>query len=44
MTVELDREDLLSLVKGKTPFYSVFEVPLVKNNGRWVGGHVDKWI
>ena len=43
MKVELDREDLLSLVKGKTPYYSVFEEPIVKKNGKWIGGHVDKW-
>ena len=41
--VHLDRKDLISLVKGTEPFYSVFEHPLVKDNGDYVGGFVDKW-
>lgn len=43
MTFELDTEDLKSLVKGITPHYNVFENPLVKMCGEWIGGFVDKW-
>lgn len=41
--VHLDRKDLLSLVKGTDPYYSVFEHPLVQENGDYTGGFVDKW-
>ena len=41
--VHLDRKDLMSLVRGTDPYYSVFEHPLVKDNGDYVGGFVDKW-
>lgn len=40
---ELTRNDLISLIKGTSPPYSVFEHPIVKKNGSYVGGHVDKW-
>lgn len=43
MTVELQKIDLISLVMGTSPRYSVLEHALVKSNGRWVGGHVDEW-
>lgn len=41
--MDLDREDLLNLVKGTSPYYNVFENPLVKRCGSWTGGFVDKW-
>lgn len=43
MTVDLDKEDLISLVKGITPPYSLFEHPLVKECGSYTGGFVDRW-
>ena len=43
MKLELDKEDLMALVKGTSPYYNVFENPLVKKCGSWTGGHVDKW-
>jgi hypothetical protein len=43
MDVKLDRKDLESLVRGVSPYYSVFENPLVKRCGSWTGGFVDKW-
>lgn len=33
MTLELDREDLKSLVKGTPPSYDAFEHPLVQKAG-----------
>lgn len=41
--VEMRKEDLLYLVKGVTPNFSVFDDPRVKGNGNWVGEHVDRW-
>jgi hypothetical protein len=43
MTVELDKEDLISIVMGRTPTYSLFEHPLVKECGSYTGGFVDRW-
>ena len=43
MKVELTKEDLKSLVMGTSPYYSVFEVALVKNNGSYTGGFVERW-
>jgi hypothetical protein len=43
MNVDLKQEDLVSLVKGTTPNYSVLDHPLVRGRGRWTGGHVDRW-
>jgi hypothetical protein len=43
MKYELDIEDLQTLVKGSVPYYSVFENPIVKKCGNWVGGMADKW-
>lgn len=43
MVVELDKGDIISLVMGVTPYYSVFEHPRVKSNGSYTGGFVDKW-
>ena len=44
MTTELDRRDLISLVRGIEPDYSVFDNPLVKKGGYYVGGMHDKWV
>lgn len=33
MVVDLDKEDLVNLVAGVEPYYSVFEHPLVKQCG-----------
>ena len=43
MKVELDKKDLIALVSGTSPYYDAFEIPLVKQNGYFIGGHVDKW-
>ena len=43
MTVELSRKDLVHLVYGIHPPYDVFEHPLVKRSGTYIGGFVDKW-
>lgn len=43
MIVELQKSDLISLVMGTSPRYSVLEHELVKPSGRWVGGFVDEW-
>ncbi len=43
MTVNLDKSDLRSLVMGTSPSFSIMEQETVKQCGRWVGGHVDRW-
>lgn len=43
MTVDLDKHDLISLVKGIDPPYSLFEHPLVKECGSYSGGFSDRW-
>jgi len=42
MLIELDKEDLISLCKGKEPNYSQMDHPLVKANGRYNGSY-DAW-
>lgn len=44
MTAELSRRDLIRLVYGIYPPYEVFEHPLVKRTGQYIGGFVDKWL
>ena len=43
MLIEVDKKDLVSLVYGTAPYYDIFEVPLVKKCGEWIGGMADKW-
>lgn len=43
IALELDKKDLVSLVKGTVPYYYVMEHPLIAANGRYVGGFVDDW-
>ncbi len=44
MLVDLDIEDLKSLVKGIEPSYSQFDNALVATAGYYIGGHVEKWV
>lgn len=42
MKVDLDRKDIISLLTGSKPYYSVMnKVP--KELGSYVGGFVDDW-
>ena len=43
MLVELDKKGLIRLVKGTSPYYSIFEDVLVKRCGRYSGGFNDAW-
>lgn len=43
MKVELEKDDLVSLVIGTVPCYNVFDHHLVQKTGRYIGGHVDSW-
>ena len=42
MNVELDRKDIISLLRGTTPAYSVMD-KISKELGSYVGGFVDSW-
>lgn len=43
MTLDLDKEDLISLVKGTTPIHSLFEHPLIKECGSY-DRYLENWI
>ena len=42
MNVELDRKDIISLLRGTTPAWSVMD-KIPKELGFYVGGFVDCW-
>lgn len=42
MRVKLDRKDIISLLVGSTPNYSVMD-KIPKELGSYVGGFVDDW-
>lgn len=43
MEVTLSRKDLINLIKGTTPYYSVQGDPIVSASGYFTGGFHDKW-
>ena len=43
MKVDLDKADLVCLVKGITPNYEAFDEPLVKRCGYYEGGFSERW-
>lgn len=43
MNVALNKKALVSLVNGTSPNYDIFDNPLVKKTGRYIGGFHDKW-
>jgi hypothetical protein len=43
MKKELDKDDLISLVTGTDPNYSVMNYPPIKNSGSYMGGFYDNW-
>ena len=43
MKLDLDKNDLISLVVGTEPCYSVFENENVKNCGEYKGGFNGEW-
>lgn len=43
MKVNLNKEDLISLVKGEVPYYDIFDNELVDKSGKYIGGFHDKW-
>lgn len=42
MLIDLDRKDIISLLKGSKPNYSVFD-KIPKELGSYIGGFVDDW-
>jgi hypothetical protein len=42
MKVDLDRKDIISLLKGSKPYYSVMN-KIPKELGSYTGGFVDDW-
>lgn len=42
MMVELDRKDIICLLRGTTPPYSVMN-KIPKELGSYIGGFVDRW-
>ncbi len=43
MLIDLDREDLIALVKGTQPNYSVMDDELISSCGAYSGGFNDEW-
>lgn len=43
MTVNLDKSELVTLVKGTCPNNNIWKDPLVANTGRYYGGFKDSW-
>lgn len=43
MIINLEKEDLINLVKGTSPNYEVMGDPTIKPYGNYIGGFVDKW-
>ncbi len=43
MTADLDKRDLVSLVAGTTPDYTVMSLPLIAQCGSYTGGFHDRW-
>lgn len=43
MKIDLQLEDLIIIVNGCVPYYSLFNDPIIKPLGAFTGGHVDKW-
>lgn len=43
MKVELDKQDMISLVKGTSPNYKMMDNPVIKQAGRYIGGMSDRW-
>lgn len=43
MKLKVNKGDLLSMVKGAAPAYSIMDDPLISRVGYFIGGHVEKW-
>jgi hypothetical protein len=41
--VNLDKEDLVNLVMGTSPYYNEFENPQIKQCGSYTGGMTERW-
>lgn len=42
MKVDLDKRDIISLLKGSTPSHQIMD-KIPQELGSYVGGHVDEW-
>ena len=43
MTLDLDKNDLIALVTGTSPYYDIMENDVVKKAGDYCGGMNDHW-
>jgi hypothetical protein len=43
MLIELDKTAFMSMVKGTYPYYSIFDHPVVKKCGIYIGGMLEEW-
>lgn len=44
INLDLDKEDFLTLVKGSTPDYKLFNHFIIRPAGYYVGGFKDDWV
>lgn len=43
MTYELDKEDIMAMVRGVTPSYDAIAHPVIQKAGKMWGGHSETW-
>lgn len=43
MKMNLNKKDLINMVRGVSPNYSVMNDPLIGRTGYYIGGHSDTW-
>lgn len=41
--VTLDRKDIINLIKGTEPSYTLMEDPIIEQMGTFIGGFSDRW-
>ena len=43
MNIEIDRTDLINMIKGTNPSYDLMTQPMIKLLGSFTGGFSDRW-
>lgn len=43
MNIEIDRTDLMNMIKGTNPTYELMEHPMIKLLGSFTGGFSESW-
>lgn len=43
MNIEVSKKELIALIRGTEPHYSIMDDSLVSKVGRYIGGFNDRW-